>query len=137
MTSTFQHSKLLGDQAEEAVAAAIAERLSAEVLRTTGRASYDLLVQQRVEVKHDLAAIQTGRVCVETGYKGRPSGLAATTAHWWAIVVGDEAFLIRTCDLESLAATCPPITCGDNLDSLCRFVPLSELRAAARLVRLK
>jgi len=55
------------------------------------------LTRCHVEHKCDNDAPSTGNVFVEFEQKGRPSGIATTTADWWAIEVqGDTWIVVRT-----------------------------------------
>jgi len=56
------------------------------VLRAVGHGS-------KVEVKHDLIAVETGRVAVEVAYAGRPSGISVTQADWWIVVLSPDLFI--------------------------------------------
>ena len=123
-------AKSFGDDAELAVAEwFIAKGYS--VAKSLGRASYDLLAQCHIEVKHDRLAAQTGRIAVEIGHRGQPSGLLTTQATWWAIVVGREAMLLRTetlrrCVMSGRYATRQG---GDRMASELVLVPLADIRA--------
>ena len=67
-------------------------------------ALYHVFTDAKVEVKSDRKAQRTGNVFIEYEYRGRPSGIAATTADWWALEVGlDRWVLIRTEALRDLA----------------------------------
>lgn len=73
-----------------------------------GEAHEDALVhtflQDKVEVKADFKAARTGNVFIEYQQKGRPSGIAITEAHYWAIhVVGNGWAIIPTERLKALA----------------------------------
>lgn len=48
----------------------------------------------RIEVKSDFKCRTTGNLCLEYAQKGRSSGLAATTADWWAFEYYDDCWLI-------------------------------------------
>ena len=81
-----------------------------------------------VEVKSDKMARQTGRVFVEESYRGRPSGITATEADWWAIEVDDDVFvLMRTERMRELAKRFRPVDGGDNDWSKGRLVPVEKL----------
>ena len=126
----WRTAKASGDDAELAVAEwFIAKGYS--VAKSLGRASYDLLAQCHIEVKHDRLAAQTGRIAVEIGHRGQPSGLLTTQATWWAIVVGREAMLMRTdtlrrCVMSGRYATRQG---GDRMASELVLVPLADIRA--------
>ena len=67
-----------------------------------GEAREDALVHAmlgtHVEVKSDGRCRYTGNVFVEFRHRGRPSGLATTTAERWAIEYDDDAWLIVPTD---------------------------------------
>ena len=68
-------------------------------------ALYHVLREARIEVKSDRKAQATGNVFVEFSYRKRPSGIATTTAEWWAIEVAlDRWLLIPTPKLQSLCS---------------------------------
>jgi hypothetical protein len=48
-------------------------------------ALWNLLIDATVEVKSDKKQRETGNVFIEFRQHGRPSGLAVSTARWWAI----------------------------------------------------
>lgn len=52
------------------------------------------LLRSRVEVKSDGQARRTGQVFVEYADRGRPSGIAVTTAARWAFEVDDDHWVI-------------------------------------------
>lgn len=43
------------------------------------------------EIKDDVLASKTGRIFVEYAYRDKPSGLAATKADYFVVLVGDSA----------------------------------------------
>ena len=53
-----------------------------------------VFLQARVEHKCDEKARRTGNLFIEYRQKGRPSGIAVTTAAWWAFEFDDESWLI-------------------------------------------
>jgi hypothetical protein len=58
-----------------------------------------------VEVKSDGKCRRTGNLFVEFRQKGRPSGLAVTTADYWAFEYDDDQWLIvPTAKLKAVAA---------------------------------
>lgn len=108
-------AKRSGDVAELAVARWYKSH-GADVTKTIGDDGYDLLVQFLVEVKHDLQASKTGNVAFEVRYNGKPSGVMATRAEWFVIVVGDTAYMARTQKLRTLLRTenFRPVRAGDG-----------------------
>lgn len=59
--------------------------------------------EAKVEVKRDLMAPTTKRVAIEYRCRGKPSGIATTTAEWWAFHIGSRFFLVRTDELREAA----------------------------------
>lgn len=55
-----------------------------------------------VEVKSDQRARITHNIYVEFSYKGNPSGIAKSQAHWWAYEIDGRFFLMRIEDLQKL-----------------------------------
>ena len=76
-TNDFDLDKVIGDRGEELAQTVISE-----------------LVSGGVEVKNDVGFIDTGNLCFEVEYKGKPSGIAATDAKWWAHVLFDGEMVI-------------------------------------------
>jgi len=73
----FTHDLQIGNEYESDLAA---------ILRSTG---------DKIEVKADFRAAETGNVFIEFSQPSGPSGLATTHAEWWAIyVVGAYTWLI-------------------------------------------
>lgn len=54
----------------------------------------DLLENRTIEVKRDFLAAKTGNVFVEYESRGRPSGIATSTADYWAFVLDDERIIM-------------------------------------------
>lgn len=56
-----------------------------------------------IEVKCDHKAIETGNIFIEFRQKGRPSGIAVTTADYWLIeYMPERAVLIKTAELKNI-----------------------------------
>lgn len=80
-----------------------------------GRAGWDLRfvlgpLVRTAEVKHDLYEARSGNVAVEyfNPRAGRPSGVAASTADLWVVVLADgSVWACRTADLRDYLATGP------------------------------
>lgn len=72
-------AKAVGDRAEIAVAEWFSGR-GYVVFKTLGLASFDLLLQTSVEVKHDRQADRTQHVAVEIECNGKPSDIITTEA---------------------------------------------------------
>lgn len=124
-------AKAAGDRAELAVAEWFRER-GYEPYKSLGMADFDLLLQCGVEVKHDLQAMETNNVAIEVGYRGQASGIMTSTANYWAIVVGPEAFIVATVELRNLAlgADVREVAAGDGRMARVRLLPVKQLRNA-------
>ena len=123
-------AKAQGDQAELSIAGWFRGQ-GYLVAKTVGAtAASDLLVQTQVEVKHDLLAESSGRVAIEISYRGHPSGLTTSQAAWWAIVVGQEVFLLKADALRECIRIGKYPTClgGDNKSSKLVLLPIAVLR---------
>ena len=121
-------AKAVGDRAEIAVAEWFSGRGYA-VFKTLGLASFDLLLQTSVEVKHDRQAERTQHVAVEIECNGKPSGIITTEAAWWAFVIGSRAVIVKTDLLRELIRVhgFRRTKSGDNKGSVIALVPLSIL----------
>jgi hypothetical protein len=132
-------AKAEGDHAELAVAQWFRAR-GYEPFKALGQASYDLLLQTTAEVKHDLRAAETGNVAIEIQYSGQGSGIVNSPATFWAIVVGQEAMVVKTATLRGLVFghEWPERRAGDGHRSLIRLVPVEMVRAApdVRVIQL-
>jgi hypothetical protein len=53
----------------------------------------NMLLQAKVEHKSDQICRRTGNVFVEYSQRGRPSGIAVTTADWWSFEVNENIWL--------------------------------------------
>ena len=98
----FDLDKVIGDRGEE-----LAQTVISELASGGG------------EVKNDVGFIDTGNLCFEVEYKGKPSGIAATDAKWWAHVLfdGEMVIFLTTERLRKMMANKFTIMGGDNLDS--------------------
>ncbi len=125
----WNEQKLLGDEGERLVGEYFA-RLGWEVTRSLGRASYDLLLIGRIEVKTDRRAVQTGHVAIEVSYHRQHSGIVTTTATWWAIVLANEVVIVRASVLREavLTGSHREVSAGDDGAARVRLVPVDELR---------
>jgi hypothetical protein len=136
---SWKAAKAAGDEAELLVAREFGLR-GFDCHRTIGKAAYDLLLTARVEVKHDLCALSSGRVAVEVSCAGEPSGIMDTLATFWTFIVGDLCIIIPTKRLRDLAQRpdYDEVSAGDGRKTRCKLVPLEVLRNAphARTLRL-
>jgi len=98
----FDLDKVIGDRGEELAQTVISE-----------------LVSGGVEVKNDVGFVDTGNLCFEVEYKGKPSGITATDAKWWAHVLfdGEMVIFLTTERLRKMMENKFTIMGGDNLDS--------------------
>lgn len=95
-----------------------------------------LLVRARFEHKRDESCIKTGNLFIEYESRGRPSGIAVTTADWWAFEYQPISWLVLPTDkLKSYARrayqTGKVILGGDNDTSKGVLVPITWLVAPA------
>jgi hypothetical protein len=59
---------------------------------------------ERIEVKTDARAEQTGRVYIELECRGRPSGIQTTKSEFWAFVLpGDVIVIAKTSIVREMA----------------------------------
>lgn len=103
-SASWTAAKQQGDDAELAVAAWF-KSLGFAVTKTIGQDDFDLLAMLKLEVKNDLQAAETGNVAVEVRFDGKPSGIRATNADWFVIVVGETAYMMPTKKLPALIDT--------------------------------
>ncbi len=122
-------AKAEGDRAELAIAVWFRER-GWQTYKTLGRADFDLLLQCEVEVKNNPKALETGNVAIETAHRGNPSGIMTSQATWWVIVVGQEATIVKTEDLQRFVLTGKfrEVGAGDERASIVRLVPVERLQ---------
>lgn len=118
-----------GDAAEHAIADWFRGR-GYIVMRIIGEESFDLQLQCNIEVKHDLRARETGNVAIEVEYNGAASGIKTSQAAWWAIVVDDEAHLVKSDELLRLVmqGRHKVVAAGDGQRSRVALVPIEDLR---------
>lgn len=123
-------AKAQGDRAELAIADWFRGR-GFDPYKALGFAPFDLLLQCRVEVKHDLKAPATGNVAIEIRHHGQPSGILTSQAQFWAVVVGSEAIIAETEKLRSfvLAGKFREAAAGDAKASTVLLVPIDKLKA--------
>tara|TARA_R100001463_G_scaffold135727_1_gene199493 strand:- start:528 stop:908 length:381 start_codon:yes stop_codon:yes gene_type:complete len=51
---------------------------------------YDILKDEKIEVKRDRIALKTGNMAIEYMQKGRPSGIATTEATHWCYIFHND-----------------------------------------------
>lgn len=129
-SASWTAAKAHGDEAELAIAQWYKSR-GADVTKTIGPDGYDLLIQFRLEVKCDLRAEKTGNVAIEVSYRGKPSGLMATRAEWFVVVVGQTAYMARTGKLRAFigSGNFTAVPAGDGGHAEIVLLTLETLRA--------
>jgi len=105
-----------------------------------GEASEDALVhvmlESRVEVKHDRLCRETGNLFVEYRHRDRPSGLSTTLASRWAFEYDEDCWLIvPTSKVKAEARRAfdegMSVTAGDRNDSQGVLIPIVRLVTTA------
>ena len=90
-----------GQAAEQEVAQRLMTRLNlaeGDIEHSTSK-GYDLKIISKgwtFEVKNDLMAHQTGNVAIEYESRGKPTGLAVTTAEFWVYKFAGSFFAFKT-----------------------------------------
>lgn len=85
----FLDDALQAQTVEEEVLAVIQKKYPKAFKKKGNFKAYDLEVpeiQKTIEVKWDKVSDSTGNYFIETGFNGKPSGIMATKANWWALV---------------------------------------------------
>ncbi len=130
-TAPFSSQKSIGEAAENRVGQYFASK-GFHCHKALGQhADYDLFLSASIEIKADSKAAQTGNVAIEIGCSGRPSGLNATTADFWAFVVGHESWLILTATLRRLVEHRPIRTANGGHNEIV-LLPIIELKKHAK-----
>lgn len=88
--------------------------------------SADLQFAGRIEVKRDMKATTTGAVAIEVEYRSRPSGIFASSAATWAIVVGNTITLISLSRLRVAVVPLQSLAAGES--ARIKLLPLDQLR---------
>ena len=89
-----------------------------------------LLTGDKIEVKTDLQATQTGNVFIEYQSRDRLSGLSTSKADYWAFLISNEQIIIiETNKLKELCKTkgLRRVDGGDNNTSKGILIPLNKL----------
>jgi len=89
-----------------------------------------LLKGDKIEVKTDLQATQTGNVFIEYQSRDRLSGLSTSKADYWAFLISNEQIIIiETNKLKELCKTkgLRRVDGGDNNTSKGILIPLNKL----------
>lgn len=91
----------------------------------------NILQGEKLEVKYDMMAAETGNIYVEYNSRGKDSGITTTEATHWAFVIeGIETVVII--ETKRLKVLCRKywnrrFKGGDNDSSLGILIPLSEI----------
>ncbi len=89
-----------------------------------------LLKGDKIEVKTDLQATQTGNVFIEYKSRDKLSGLSTSKADYWAFIISNEQIIIiETNKLKELCKTkgLRRVDGGDNNTSKGILIPLNKL----------
>lgn len=102
-----------------------------------GQAREDALVHvflnATVEHKRDYECRKTGNLFIEYRQKGRPSGIAITTARWWAFEYDEDCWLIvptdrlRACARQAYKDRTKRVRGGDNNNYEGVLIPIEWL----------
>lgn len=92
------------------------------------------LQSARIELKTENHQWErTGNICIEYRHKGKPSGIASTTAHWWVheLARGEETLAYLWVPVPRLLAVCLKTnvrrTGGDGGNSRVFLLRLSDI----------
>jgi hypothetical protein len=97
---------------------------------------YDIFVPEidiRVECKFDKMSKKTGNVAIEYECYGKPSGISASKAEWWAIIYFNKEkddYEIGFVSSEKLKEVCPSlrkVKGGDDWASKMYLLPVAQL----------
>ena len=82
-----------------------------------------------VEVKSDRLAINTGNIVIEFECNKKPSGINATTAHYYVyfIIGSNTVYKIETNTLKEICKECRTVKGGDGYRSNMYIVPMKNL----------
>ena len=90
-----------------------------------------LLQGNKLEVKYDQRALETGNIFVEYESRNKPSGIATSEAEWYCYAFGDNFHLIPARKLKTLCrkyiGTNRDTRGGDSNTSKGILLPISEL----------
>lgn len=92
-----------------------------------------LIKDSTVEVKNDFAVSKTGNLAIEHTCYGKPSGITATQAEWWALVADGKKYnkelivLIKTDRLRKLVDGKNSVRGGDNYMAEMHLLPIVEI----------
>ena len=94
-----------------------------------------IFAHKKIEVKRDFLVGKTGNIVIEYESRKKPSGIAVTTADYWALVLDGEGYnhqviiIIETDRLKEIAREHmgDVVKGGDNHTSLLVKIPVEEL----------
>jgi hypothetical protein len=134
----WRAAKTAGD-AGEALAAGVFRALGLVVEQHRGYAPHDLSIAGKIEVKTDRQAGMTGNVAVELSYRGAASGIMASTATGWCIIISDTLYLMPTAGLRALIerGSYRRVAAGDDGASIVALVPVGDIRRIARSIIIR
>lgn len=130
---TFPDAKIIGDEAEMAVAAAFL-RAGWFVQKPDAYCRYDLVVftsarTELVEVKNEIAFAASGNICIETSQRSGPSGINASHSTVWIHWFGERCVMYRTQDMRMWVSSKAPkwFPRSDN-GNFGHILPVADLR---------
>ncbi len=90
----FNEDLKIGELAQDYVADILSDHFNREVFTSTDLA-YDLYLDngRKIEVKYNRMTEKTGNVAFEYEYKGKPSGIKKSPAHYWVYLIGGTVYL--------------------------------------------
>jgi hypothetical protein len=137
--SSWSTDKPLGTQAENAVLDQLHRWGYPQAYRIEGDSNWDIYVPERdlkIEVKYQRKEAQTGKLAIETHFKGQLSGINSSQADQWALVTSNRCIFISTAALREfigpqLQTDDGPLgvwgSVGDNGNSRIVTIKTSEL----------
>tara|TARA_R100001163_G_scaffold33968_1_gene26280 strand:- start:21532 stop:21882 length:351 start_codon:yes stop_codon:yes gene_type:complete len=91
----------------------------------------DILSNEKIEVKRDMKASETGNIFIEYESRGKPSGIATTEARFYCIALNDLFIIIPTETLKDLVRpylfTTRDVNGGDNNSSKGVIFPINKI----------
>jgi hypothetical protein len=106
-------------------------RYDLEVGQVAENAIGEMLANEKIEVKRDMKAKETGNIFIEYESRGKPSGIATTQSKFYCFVVEDLSMFYPTDKLKDLIrpmlGTWRDTVGGDNNTSKGILFPLKQL----------
>lgn len=98
----------------------------------------DILLTYAVEVKEDFKSVETGNLAIEVECYGEPSGITASLANVWVIVIPsgphNGLWMVRLDRLRAAVENIKAIPAGDSKAARIKLLPIgSFIRIATRL----